>query len=72
MKALAAARIEGFSHMASHKFPGHQERLEEHRHRIYGHPCPCGSGMTYGKCCLTRHDQEARELKARGEWCGDE
>ena len=25
-------------------------------------PCPCGSGLKFKKCCLRRHDNEARRF----------
>ena len=43
----------------------HEERLAAHERRIHNHPCPCGSGMTYGSCCLTRTSQEQLELRHR-------
>jgi len=40
-------------------------RLAEHERRIHNHPCPCGSGMTYGSCCIGRINQEELELRHR-------
>ena len=43
----------------------HEERLAAHERRIHNHPCPCGSGKTYGACCIDRINQEALELRHR-------
>jgi len=47
--------------------PDRLARLAAHERRIHDHPCPCGSGRTYGECCLTRPNQEHLELKRRRE-----
>jgi hypothetical protein len=49
----------------SHRFDGHEERLVAHEQRIHSNPCPCGSGRTYGRCCLGRVNQEELELRQR-------
>ena len=36
-------------------FPGHEERMAYHIMRVHNHPCPCGSGVRFGECCLGRH-----------------
>lgn len=51
----------------SHAFPGHEERLAAHEVRIHSHPCPCGSGLTYGACCINRINQDALELAHRAK-----
>ena len=45
--------------------PDIEERLAAHERRIHNHPCPCGSGKTYGTCCLRRPNQEQLELRHR-------
>ena len=45
--------------------PDHEERLAAHERRIHNHPCPCGSGKTYGTCCIDRINQEHLELRHR-------
>jgi len=49
----------------SHRFDGHEERLAAHARRIRRHRCPCGSGRTYGRCCIGRINQEELELRER-------
>lgn len=49
----------------SHRSPGHEERMAGHQQRIHSQACLCGSGLTYGQCCLDRMDQEYRELRQR-------
>lgn len=49
----------------SHRSPGHEERMAMHTKRIRSHACPCGSGLTYGRCCLGRVNQEELELRRR-------
>ena len=39
---------------AGNQYPDHAERMAEHRRRIAAAPCPCGSGKTFGRCCLGR------------------
>jgi hypothetical protein len=36
----------------SFRFPGHEERMAGHIARVRGYPCPCGSGVRFGDCCL--------------------
>jgi len=45
--------------------PDHEERLAAHERRIHNHPCPCGSGKTYGMCCLSHPNQAQLELRNR-------
>jgi len=45
--------------------PDIEERLAAHERRIHNHPCPCGSGKTYGTCCLSHPNQEHLELQHR-------
>jgi len=45
--------------------PDHEERLAAHERRIHNHPCPCGSGKTYGTCCIDKPNQEHLELEHR-------
>ena len=45
--------------------PDYEERLAAHERRIHNHPCLCGSGKTYGTCCLDKPNQEYVELRAR-------
>ena len=45
--------------------PDHEARLAAHERRIHNHPCLCGSGKTYGTCCLDKPNQEYVELRAR-------
>jgi hypothetical protein len=49
----------------SHRSLGHEERMVAHEQRIHNHSCPCGSGLTYGCCCIDQWDQEDRELRQR-------
>jgi hypothetical protein len=42
-----------------------ERRIVEHEKRIHNHPCPCGSGKTYGSCCLLKINQEFLELRHR-------
>lgn len=51
----------------SHAYPGHEERMATHEARIHGHPCPCGSGLTYGACCINRINQDILELAHRAK-----
>ncbi len=41
------------------------DRLAAHERRIHNHLCPCGSGKTYGSCCISRINQEHLELRHR-------
>lgn len=43
----------------SHDFPGHEQRLAEHTRRIYSTSCECGSGKSYGECCLHADHQRS-------------
>ena len=61
----ASVSMFGIAARSSRTCPGHEERLREHASRIYSHPCPCGSGKTYGECCLERPNQEELEVKHR-------
>jgi hypothetical protein len=45
--------------------PDIEERLAAHERRIHNHPCPCGSGKTYGTCCLSHPNQMHLELQHR-------
>jgi len=45
--------------------PDIEERLAAHERRIHNHPCLCGSGKTYGTCCLDKPNQEHLELRHR-------
>jgi hypothetical protein len=49
----------------SHQSVGHQERMAAHIERIHNHPCQCGSGLVYGRCCIGRMNQEYYELRHR-------
>jgi len=49
----------------SHRHPGHENRMASHAFRIHNHPCQCGSGKRYADCCISRPDQERRELARR-------
>jgi hypothetical protein len=49
----------------SHRFDGHEQRMAAHEQRIHSQPCQCGSGLSYGRCCIDRLDQEYRELRER-------
>jgi len=63
---------------ASHRYPGHEQRMADHQRRIAATPCPCGSGKPFGKCCLgkrrcrkCRHDFIAADMGAvRCPRCG--
>jgi len=39
----------------SHLFPGHEQRMAWHMMQVRNHPCPCGSGVRFGDCCLGKH-----------------
>jgi hypothetical protein len=43
----------------------HARRVAGHERRIHNHPCPCGSGKTYGTCCILNPRQEELELRHR-------
>ena len=45
--------------------PDIEERLAAYERRIHNHPCPCGSGKTYGTCCIDKPNQEQLELRHR-------
>ena len=52
VKATETDRSDGELRHRSALFAGHEQRLAAHAARIQGAPCPCGSGKTYGDCCI--------------------
>lgn len=43
----------------SHRFPGHDARLSDLTYRIRSRRCECGSGKSYGDCCMGRDRQRS-------------
>lgn len=45
-------RSHGKAATDSNCFPGHDQRMAWHMMQVRNHPCPCGSGIRFGDCCL--------------------
>jgi hypothetical protein len=43
----------------SHLFPGHEQRMADHARRVRSAICECGSGLTYGECCMDHDTQRS-------------
>ena len=49
----------GRIHHESGTYAGHDMRLSDHARRISASPCECGSGETYGDCCMSEDRQSS-------------